>query len=60
MVWTQRSLGMSLEHGTEEKNTALAVSQLIVQIAATRDSSQRAFDGTLNFTKVQNTEYCPQ
>lgn len=43
MVWTQRSLRMSLEHGTEEKNTALAVSQLIVQIAATPRLKSESF-----------------
>lgn len=35
MVWTQHTLRMSMEHGTEQTNRALAVSELIVRIAAT-------------------------
>lgn len=60
MVWTQRSLRMSLEHGTERKTQHLQSHSQLFGLQQTLDSSQGAFDSTLNFTKAQNTEYSPQ
>lgn len=55
MVWTQRSLRMSLEHGTEEKNTALAISQPIAWIAAASRLKSGSFSQYFEFYK--STKY---